>query len=691
MRHLIIFLSLSLLTLHINAQSFTPQQKAYLYRITQKTPVLERNLSNCFHFNKQDFIRPTLYGTIIDYDAIEYYQHNNPDSLTINWIQLSNSAPGLIAEATTLLALYELNEELKNIIKHSLFDNELYQTFKKELRNSLPDKLKDKKKDDVITTVIHPSLPLKIKLQQLDKLKLAPKEQQKLMNQWRNILNKIITERSKKYFQQISPEQQYTHLVMPAAGEGSGTAGLLYETETHPDDTNKRWYGKAIGLFTYQLRVRKNQVIPEDMSSSNIHLKQDDGNAFHFSLWGLNSSFKPLVVITANNKSYHLFSDYESKELSPDPSKGKGISYIDRINQTREELIDKPLKELQAQSSLSTILEKEYQIKADIEAQLETLGNEIDSLQEIEPLPETAITYRRTLIESNLSNLTKKEQRIKSLEDKLKSEYKQLDNARNKIAKMEELLGPNPQEWSKSIDVYTFSDGVWFNAQTQDLIFPANTKPSEIDITLLSASYSLKGEQRDEVQLLVNNVSAPKIISNKSVNSPTETFQLKHYFYPDEFLISEDESILSESDSTSIIPNTLSDINIQITIPNYTLSNTTPKYYQNREREFKLPITNLGKQRMANAEIIIHNDSANIQITSSTDLVATRLSQLPEKHRDLLKIKSSSLQNNKYLATLRALSLLKLLEIHIDLDKIIFPKELTQEEIEILINFIESY
>nr|WP_321408757.1 hypothetical protein [uncultured Carboxylicivirga sp.] len=681
MHRLFFLLLLVLMCNSIFAQSFNPQQRAYLYRIVQKTPVLYHNLQQYFLFNKESFIQYNAYKSNVDYNAIEYYQINNPDSLQIDWSGIALTDPGLIAETATLLALYELNEQLKTIVNNDQYADKLYLIFKTKLSKNLPSKMKDKKMDEILFTIIHPSLPLKIKLQKLNDFKLEPKTQQHAMNQWRIELNRTIENRSKDYFKLINPVNKFDHLLMLAAGEGSGTAGLLYETEPHPDGSNKSWYGKAIGLFTYEVVAHNNMVIPKDICSTVIKLSDDDGKAFHFSLWGLDSTFKPLVVITCKNKSYHLFSDSKTKTLSPDATESKGISYIDRIKQLQEELIDKPLFDLKSEGSLLAILEKEYQSKNDMESRLEKLGLEIDSLQKMEPVSETAINYRRTLIDSHLTNLTKKAVRIKELEDKVAKEYKQLDNAQRKIEKMEALLGPNPQSWKKKDSIYYFADGVWFNIASQDLVFPDSIKPNEVKIDLLSASYSLLGAQRDEIQLLANTVSSPVIKTPEPSAIKVDTIQLKHYFNPDEFSIKKDfiNDVLNDS---------LPSIDIEIIIQPTIAINSKPQHYKNIEREFELPLTQFGKQRLVNADIINNGDSIRITITSFTDPVATRLSQLPSEIRQKLNVQNYSKENNKYLAMLRALAFLQRLPISIDSHNILFPKAIEEEESKLLFQHI---
>ncbi len=677
---LFLILLVSLLTIHSGtSQNLSNEQEAWLYRIIQKTPVLYRNWDSYLQFDTEAFEQNSIKGPKVDYDAIEYYQINKPQSLNINWNKIKSSSPGLISEASTLLAIYELNHQLVKTYKQGSYNDSLYDNFSKQLEPYLPGKTKTRKKAPILQQIIHPSLPLNNKVKALtDDYKLSAREQQKLLTQWRSLLNEYFLQRSRYFFEQISTANEFHNMLLLAAGEGSGTAGLLYEKEKHPEDINKAWYGKAIGLFTYDVDIKRDKVRPNEKTQGHISTFNSSSASLHFSMWGLNSSFKPMVVISSKDKSYLLFSDINSMELSPDPKRGKGLSYIDRIEQYRDKNITQPLKELQQESSLATILDKEIELKENIENNLEQLELEIDSLQKLSPLPEAAINHRKKLIESHLTNLTQKEVRVKNVQNKLSTEYRKIDNARERVRKMNTVLGDNPQDWIEENNEYIFNDGVIFRKSTQDLIFPDSLKPEQINIDLLSASYSLKGEQRDEVQLLVNSTTPPAIKTRASIKPVTvDTFTFKSYFRPDEYI-----SILLDTEKHQL--DSIKHISLLLKTKPIHLKANSPKKYESIERECSLPISELGQLRTALARLIIKGDTAEVEIISSTDPVPTRLSKLPADLRQKLGIDKASVHNNNYLSALRGLYMLNQLLQNADLSEIKLFYPLSQQEIMLL-------
>lgn len=683
---LILFLTISLLIAHTTVcQNLSHKQKAWLYRITQKTPVLYRNWNTHFEFDSKPFQQKSFHGVQIDYDAIEYFQINNPESLMIHWSKIANSSPGLIAEASTLLAIYELNYHLVNTYKKASYTDSIYIQFKTDLGTSLPPKTKEKRKDKILNCVIHPSLPLNKKVEKLSKnCKLELKEQEELLNQWRIVVNKYIDQRSRYFFQQINTSDEFHNMLLLAAGEGSGTAGLLYEKEIHPEDANKLWYGKAIGLFTYNLNLKQGKLKPDEKTRGQISTFNNSAASLHFSMWGLNSSFKPMVVISANKKSYLLFSDIHSMELSPDPKRGEGISYIDRIEQYRNKHLSEAIKELEKENSLHTILDKELAQKETIEFKLERLELDIDSLKKIKPQPEAAITHRENIINSYLSSLTQKEARVKSLQNKISNEYRKIDQARKKVQRMKEVLGENPQKWTENKNEYLFNDGVIFSKLTQDLIFPDSIKPDEIHIDLLSASYSQKGDQRDEVQLLVNSTTPPSFVTEKNSKTPdADTLRSILYFKPDEF-----QTVISDNFSNLMDSIDISQIILK-TAP-LRLRADSPKKYADREQELKLPLSKLGLQRFAETEIIIRNKKATITITSSTDPVPTRLSTVHSRLKKELNINEALVRNNNYLSVLRGLFCLNQIVENIEIDQLKIHYPISENEVLLLWNHLRS-
>jgi hypothetical protein len=371
--------------------------------------------------------------------------------------------------------------------------------------------------------------------------------------------------------------------------------------------------------------------------------------ALHTSLWGLDSSFKPLLIVTDDTVSYHLFAISNTKNLSPNRQLSNGISHIERIEQHRRQNIEKPMLKIKS----NTLLEKAYDSQQTITNQIEVLENEIDTLKKYEPDNTEAINYRLRLIDTKLTALSKKEQRIKELEQEASKDYRVIDNAEKKLQDMIKLLGPSPQQWALKDDIYTFSTGVEFNAQTQDLIFPANSKKRDLEIRLLSAGYSLGGTKKDEVQAYVSITDAVEIKPEPiNLQRPSIDTTIVIYFSPDEYLkpINIEWSDKQLSDLKSF-----KDIRLEIGklhMPD-SLKSTAIKY-KNRQREHQQPLTKNALNRVVKLQFISKDSTLIIHALAYADMVPTRLSKAPESLRKALKTTSYSNANNEYLIALRA-------------------------------------
>jgi len=682
----------------ISAQNqLSKKQEVWLYRIVQKTPVLKRNWHSYFVFDQTPFLRYKNGQHRVDHNAISYYQFHNPESLIIHYDSIQLSSYGLISEAAIKLTLWELNEELKKCIYHQSDCNDsLFNSFEAPLQKLINKTIKPKKQDKALHTIIHPSLPIFKKFEELQKLKLSADIQKKLLNKWSELVANYSHERSQYYFNLLANGQTLTSTTFLAAGEGSGTAGLLYETEHNPEDSTKAWYGKGIGLFTYKVRTYKEEVRLQTHLSKKIKLPKGKSMAMHTSLWGLNSSFKPMLIITDDSVSYHLFANFNTKELSPDENNSHGISHIDRIEEYRQKKILNPLKNIQNNGSLADIINKEYVSKTLIENQLSEIEAEIDTLLKYEPDNEEAINYRKRLIDSKLTNLSKKEQRIKELQQKLSKENSSITHAEQKLKEMITLLGPSPQEWTKEGNTYHFNTGVKFNTLTQDLIFPPRHHERALDVRLLSAGYSLEGTKKDEVQAYVSITDtrnkAPVVISKQIAKIDTS---LTFYFHPDEY------HTYSSLDFTKQFIKQLKSykhlsLEIGMLLRPDSLKSMSRKY-SDKAREYQLPLTINAHNRMAQLTIQTVGDTLKITSLACTDPVPTRIHQAPVALQEAINIKGLSSTNNKYLQALRATQVLLTL-----FDKLNYPvtlEELLQidkhipindEELSLIINYLHQ-
>ncbi|MBS2212010.1 hypothetical protein KEM09_11375 [Carboxylicivirga mesophila] len=645
----------------------TTQQEAWLYRIVQKTPALSNSWKEHFTFNTEPFQRVQQGELKSDFDAIFNYQQQFPESLQINYQAIKTSSHGLITEAAIKLTLWELNEELKACIYHPDNRNHaLWVQFSKPLIALLP-KIKSKKQEEAIKTVMHPSLPIFKKIETLEALKLDAMEQKEVLNRWSQMVADYCQVRSQYFFSILSDGAHMVNTAFLAAGEGSGTAGLLYEEEINPNDSSQLWYGKGIGLFTYQLRTYQKSVRLKEHLSTTMQLPAGQRVALHTSLWGLNSSFKPMLIITDDTISYHLFANFDTKTLSPDAHLGEGISHFDRIEQYRHKHIIEPLKELQADNSLTTIFNKELASKAAVEDEIHQLEAEIDTLLKYEPDNTNAISYRKRLIDSKLHILSDKEQRIRTLNEKLSKENRDIIQAEEQLKEMVELCGPNPQTWQKQGENYVFPTGVKFDFQTQDLIFPSHPSKRTLQIRLLSASYSLRGKQKDEVQAYVSLTNAAE--PPQPLLSELDT-TFSYYFHPDEY----------HSYNTHYLDTILIEqlqhyqaVAIHFTHSDVLKPQSADYHYPDRQREYKLPMTGDALKRQASIKLFEQGDTLHIAVNASTDPVASRLSQSAGTLKKQLSVTKTSTTNNSYLEALRALQTIQTFIIKNGLQQLIPP------------------
>ncbi|MCG8582559.1 MAG: hypothetical protein MI866_21730 [Bacteroidales bacterium] len=676
--------------INTQAQKLTSQQEIWLYRIVQKTPVLKSNWNTFFSFDRQAFTKDHYGEVFIDYDAIAYYQKYNPQSLEINYTGIKNSSHGLIAEASIKLTLWELNEQLKNCIyKKEGCNDSLFTQLQSRLKPLIPNRLSNRKKMELYTSIMHPSLPIFKKIEKLNKLKVDVESQKLLINKWSKTVTDYSNQRSQYYFSILSGGQKLSSTTFLAAGEGSGTAGLLYEWELNPQDSTKRWYGKGIGLFTYETRTRKNELKLRPHLSKKLSIPAGQPMALHTSLWGLDSSFKPMLIVTDDSVSYHLFAISNTKKLSPDRQLSNGISHIERIEQHRHQNIEKPMQKIQS----NTLLNKAYDAKKLIADQIEELENEVDTLKKYEPDNTEAISYRLRLIDTRLTTLSKKEQRIKELEQEASKDYRAIDNAEKKLQEMIKLLGPSPQQWTKEGYLYHYPNGVKFDSRSQDLIFPTNSKSRDLEIRLLSAGYSLGGAKKDEVQAYV---SITDVVESKqeplAIDKPFIDTTIVLYFSPDEY---QQTININWSDKHFSDLETFNNIRLEagkLTMPD-SLKSTSVKY-ADVEREHKQPLTKNGYNRVVKLQFISEDTTLIIRSFAYADLVPTRLSKAPESLRKALSTQRYSNANNEYLIALRALNTLYYainsldLSISADWNKIHHNLHLSNEKLQLILDTI---
>lgn len=183
------------LSLSLNAQELSVQQKAWLYRITQRTACLNRNWSRYFVYNKPVMqeeaegatIQERGYGFhISSWDSLEQSIIQNPALLQVDWEAISQSSPGLVSNAAVKLALWELYVELKNGYQESppFSMSEDVNVIYREMIEAMPRKMKKgavlkEKYMPVFYDVINPSLGFRRKLASLESVSMLTAEEKK--------------------------------------------------------------------------------------------------------------------------------------------------------------------------------------------------------------------------------------------------------------------------------------------------------------------------------------------------------------------------------------------------------------------------------------------------------------------------------------------------------------------------------
>src|SRR5690606_3693543 len=88
-----------------------PEERAYLFHIVKKSPILEENIGRYFDYQGPDIRFPN--GNL-NYDSVELLIINQPELLEIRHREIARSTKGVLAEAANKTAIWELNKILQS-------------------------------------------------------------------------------------------------------------------------------------------------------------------------------------------------------------------------------------------------------------------------------------------------------------------------------------------------------------------------------------------------------------------------------------------------------------------------------------------------------------------------------------------------------------------------------------------------
>ncbi len=678
----------------IHAQNFSSQQKSWMFRIVMKTPSLKNNLAECFLYKQELPTLPSYYyrGEYIEgkvnWSLVDDQINSNPGLLVINFEALKSSSPGLLSELAVKLTLWELYAELALYFEKdsSFVANDTIPPLCMKMLDVLPENMKKgglvkKKYTSVFYRVVNPSLSLLKKVEALSEVKsVSLIEQKGILDYWHKIVNEYVAQQSAIYFEWLAGRKIYYKGDLLAVGEGSASSGLLGEYEDAGDGYIQTGNGKGIGLFTYEMQIKRDQLIPKIESEAHILPLKNEPTLLHLSIWGMDGRKKPLVVIHKDDKSYLLFADFQTGLFSPDDDLVEGISYISRLKEEEEKEINMPLHNLTIEGGLLSVYQREDSLRQLIQDKVTVLELEIDSLQRTQGVSETAFDIRKRKLDVLISNLSDKDNRLQDVNRKISNVYREIERARTGLEKKQAVLGNNIQQWELNNGLYQFKDGTVFNFKTQDLIFYLDSIPVENELTvkLLAASYSLHSKLKDEVQLYINTTGGVGDFRNKykqqEVNNKRVILEKTFWFKPDEYLLGENvilsDSLRSYCSSKKVFYTDLKALGVDSTLVSFNKNTNSYATLKNdsafiRARRVELKLEEDG-------------DSMFIFVKAFTDSGNTRLSKIDKKLYDSVHDLYSKQQSyNPGLSVLRLLTVVKMLERELGID---FSKEIIKVE-----------
>jgi hypothetical protein len=550
------FLLLFLFSNLISAQDYpllNAEERAYLFHIVKKSPILDNNIGRFFDYTGPDIKH--LNGEI-HFDSIEEIIINQPEKLIIRSEEIAKSPVGIIAEAANKMAIWELNKTLLESRKKSEEENEFfakkYQLFEQHLLGHLPASAFKQKDDSLqlhpkLDNVFNPSLSLDDKKAMLNSFRyLEDEDRLQVLKALNYATNAFVENRAREIYLALGGKSDIFKNVLVAAGDGSNTSGLLEEREK---DEKGRWnkgLPKAVGLFPYDLALtekvvsKKKKTISIEPDRAPVRDFMTVGNHrmtnIHFDVWGYNADKQTTVVIEKNGRTYRLFGSGETRFLSPDPDfAGKGTyqNLIDDLKNNKianlEEMIygkkgfDYWIAYNEKKKVETTLkLEKAEKKHSDLGyAPIKTSKNpsrqvrkqkrkskvltdyqpKTDSNKKQKAQGQNEILY---LYEKRAAYIAK----IKELEEQKEEAFTLLASYQTRLDGFKTRYGLHPMTFTVEDGLYTFEDSTTFDMNTQEFVFQASADTIPFEVRLLAIPYSSLSEEADEVMLHINVVDA---------------------------------------------------------------------------------------------------------------------------------------------------------------------------------------
>lgn len=500
----------------------TAEENARMYHVVQKSPVLKRNLNTFFNYTGDTiyfhyFDANDKQDSLVDYDSIAQKIIYEPSILQVDYYGLAHSSVGLLSELASKMALYQLYKELKerNTEKPEGITDRAYQFFLDTLVLKLPNEVVRRKNGiDVpskqIVDLIDPNYFFNQRATALLGIQTLPQVRQKTVVEAINYATRSYLQyKGKEYFSKICiniPEFE-TNLI--ACGDGSNTYGLLDEREKIYKHKNELGDPVGLGLFTYEPKFvskigNRQDLVPEQSTVISFEALQNDYTNLHFSLWGFNKEQQTTVVVYREDNMYLLYANKLTKELSPDTTFGKGATLQSIIKHLEDYALPKVDEEMNGEDGIRAKLDDKDTSHHDV--MMEIVATEM----ELSNLRYNGLKNKKKTKKAQ-DHLAWLYSRKKSLEQQQKELMEHLRDAEERYARLTERLfelkgfiNGTEMEWTNFGFIYTFKDGVTFNGNTQDLVFPDSLQTEDLDIRLITFGTDAMSPHVDEIQLLTS-------------------------------------------------------------------------------------------------------------------------------------------------------------------------------------------
>lgn len=572
-------------------EDLTPEERAYLFHIVKKSPILDENFGRFF-----DYTGPQITFTdgTLNYDSVEILIINKPELLVIRKDEIAKSSKGLITEAANKMALWELNKVLMakrtNPKDLKQYENE-YVYFEELLMKGLPVSAQKKIDDKMqphpkIMNLINPTLSLRDKLALTESMRfLTPADEMCVHKTINKAIDQYVEKRSFEIFKALGGEAEQFNNVIVAAGDGSSTAGLLEEREK---DENGRWnrgLPKAVGLFPYQLKTQTieesgkevEQIVPFKFTENNFFTAGENQiTNVHLDVWGYNAEKQTTVVIERNGLHFHLFGSGETRFLSPDSTFSEGATFMTIIHQMEKKIED--LREMIiGKKGFDHWIDYHTKKKDQTELKIEKVEKQYSDLgyspittspkasRKVKKSKKKAIKNNSSGFDGTPTTNSNKSER-KSLQDEIVYLYGKYEAHKAKIKELEEqklaaidllakyqlrldeynrAIGMNWATYEEKDGLYTFQDSSTFDIRTQEFKIPPTESRDQFEVRLIAIPNSALSDMADEVMLHIN------VLNDAPVYNARIRLEMEDVFESDKFDLP--GNLLSHDDSVSVV------------------------------------------------------------------------------------------------------------------------------------------